>query len=257
MRWPSPPESVAALRDEREIGEADRAQELQPLDDFAADALGDEGFARREGEIDGRRERAVQRQRSEVGDREAADFDGQRFRPQALAAAGGAGRRGHEVHHVLAIAVAAGFVDAVAQVGKDAVKAGARRFVLGRAVDQDVLMLRRQVFERRLQVDAVAVGGQVDEPEQVLRGGARAQPAIEQRLRPVGDDFGGIEIVERAEAVALGAGAKGGVEVKLRGSSLGTSRPQSGQAMEDENNLLFAVGEWRSAPGRWPSAALW
>ena len=167
---------------EREIVEADGAEEFKALDDLAADALGDEGFARGEGEVDGGGERAVEREGGEVGDGEAADLDGERLGAQALAAADGAGRRGHEVHHVLAIAVAAGLVDGVAQVGEDAVEAGARRFAFGRAVDEDVLLLGRQVFEGSLEVDLVAVGGEMDELEQVLRGGAGAKAAVEQRL---------------------------------------------------------------------------
>ena len=114
------------------------------------------------------------------------------------------------------------------------------RFAFGRAVDQDVLLLGGQVFEGTLEVDLVAVGGEVDELEQILRGGAGAEAAVEQGLGPVGDDLGGVEVVERAEAVALRAGAEGGVEVKLRGSSLGTSRPQSGQAMEEEKSCSSA-----------------
>ena len=144
-------------------------------------------------QIDGRRERAVERQSGEVGNGQAADLDGQRLRAQTLAAADRAGRRRHEAHHVFAIAVAARLFDGVAQVGENAVEAGARRFALGRAVDQDVLLLGRQIFKGSLQVDLVAVGGQLDELEQVLRGRAGAEPAIEQRLRPVGDDFGGVE----------------------------------------------------------------
>ncbi len=102
---------------EREVVQADGAEELEALDDFAADAFGDEGFARGEVEIDGGGEGAVERKRGEVGDGEAADFDGQRLGAQALAAADGAGRGGHEVHHVLAVAVAAGFFDGVAEIG--------------------------------------------------------------------------------------------------------------------------------------------
>ena len=90
----------------------------------------------------------------EVGDGEAVDFDGERLGAQALAAADGAGRGGHEGHHVLAVAVAAGFVDGVAEVVEDAVEAGARGFALGRSVDEDVLLLGRQVFEGLLEVDA-------------------------------------------------------------------------------------------------------
>ena len=96
---------------EREIVEADGAEEFEALDDLAADALGDQRLALGEVEVDGRRERAVERQGGEVGDGEAADLDGQRLRAQALAAADGAGRGRHEAHHVLAIAVAARLFD--------------------------------------------------------------------------------------------------------------------------------------------------
>ncbi len=228
---------------EREIVEADGAEEFEALDDFAADAFGNEGFARGEVELDGGGERAVERQRSEVGDGEAADFDGEGLGTQALAAAGGAGRGGHEVHHVLAIAVAARFVDGVAQIGEDAVEAGARGFALGRTVDQDVLLLGRQVFEGLLQIDVVAVGGEVDELEQVLRGGAGAEAAVEQRLGPVGDDLGRVEIVERAEAMALGAGAEGGVEGEAARLELGDVEAAIGAGHGGGEELFFAVGE--------------
>ncbi len=79
----------------------------------------------------------------------ASDSGRRRFPRQS-----GAGRGGHEVHHVLAIAVAAGLVDGVAQVGEDAVEAGARGFALGRSVDEDVLLLGRQIFEGLFEVDA-------------------------------------------------------------------------------------------------------
>jgi hypothetical protein len=76
---------------EREVGEADGAEEFEALDDLALDAVGDEGFARGEGEVDGGGERAVERQGGEVGDGEAADFDGEGLGAQALAAADGQG----------------------------------------------------------------------------------------------------------------------------------------------------------------------
>src|SRR5579863_4119214 len=49
----------------REIAESHRAKEFQPLLDLAADAIGDKSLARRELEVDGCRERAIQRQRGE------------------------------------------------------------------------------------------------------------------------------------------------------------------------------------------------
>ena len=102
---------------EREVVEADGAEEFEPLGDLAADALGHQRLALSKLEIDGRREGAVEREGGEVGDGEAADFDGERLGAQALAAADGAGRGRHEAHHVLAIAVAARVLDVVAEVG--------------------------------------------------------------------------------------------------------------------------------------------
>ena len=160
---------------ESEVSEADLAEEFEALDDFAADALGHECFAGGEAEVDGGGERAVEREGGEVGDGEAVDFDGERLGAQALAAAVGAGRSGHEVHHVLAVAVAAGFFNGITQEGEDAVEAGARGFALGWSVNQDVLLLGRQVFERRFEVDAVAVRGEINQPQQVLRGRNRGQ----------------------------------------------------------------------------------
>jgi hypothetical protein len=81
--------------------------------------------------------------------------------------------------------------------------------------------LGRAGLQRELEVDLVAVGGEVDELEQILRGGAGAEAAVEQGLGPVGDDLGGVEVVERAEAVALGAGAEGGVEAEAAGLEFG------------------------------------
>ena len=118
------------------VGEADGTEELQPLDDLAADAFGNERLARRETEVDGRRERAVERQRREVGNRQAANLDRQRLRAQALAAANRAGRRGHIAHHRFAVGIAARLFNAVAQKRQDAVKAGARSLAFGRPVDQ-------------------------------------------------------------------------------------------------------------------------
>ena len=62
---------------EREVVEADGAEEFKTLDDFAADAVGDERFARGEAELVGGGESAVERERGEVGDGEAVDFDGE------------------------------------------------------------------------------------------------------------------------------------------------------------------------------------
>ena len=141
---------------ERKVVEADGAEKFEALGDLAAEALGDEGLALGELQVDGGRERAIEREGGEVGDGKAADLDGERLRAQALAAAHRAGHGRHVAHHVLAIAVAAGFFHVVAQVGEDAVEAGARRLAFGRAVDQNVLLLWRQIFKGNFKVDLVA-----------------------------------------------------------------------------------------------------
>ena len=96
----------------------------------------------------------------------------------------------------------------------------------------------------RLQIDVVPVGGKVDEPDQVLRGRTRAKPAIEQRLRPVGDDLGGIEIVKRAQAVALGAGPEGGVEREAARLELGNVQSAIGAGHGGRKQLFL---EWGAA----------
>jgi len=90
---------------ERKVRQPDGAEKLQPLGNLMADALCHQSLARGELEVDGRRERAVERQGGEVGDGEATDLDRQRLRAQALAAADWAGRGRHISHHRLAVAI--------------------------------------------------------------------------------------------------------------------------------------------------------
>ena len=48
-------------------------------------------------------------------------------------------------------------------------KAGARSLIFGRTVDQYVLLARGQIFEGLFKIDVVAIGGQMDELEEILR----------------------------------------------------------------------------------------
>src|SRR5581483_9596436 len=94
----------------------------------------------------------------------------------------------------------------------DAVEAGTRSFALRGTVDEDVLLFWRQILEGSFEVDLVPVGCKLNELEEVLRRRAGAEATVEQRLGPIGDHLGWIEVVERAEAVALGTCSEGGVE---------------------------------------------
>ena len=82
----------------------------------------------------------------------------------------------------------------------------------GFAVEQQVLNLLGKFLEGRGEIEAVRLGHQPQTVNQILRRRAWAQAAIEQRLRPIDDDFGGIEIVAAAESVAFRAGSIGAVE---------------------------------------------
>ena len=64
------------------------------------------------------------------------------------------------------------------------------------------------------EVNLIAVCGQVNQFEQVLRCGAWTEASIEQRLRPIVDDLGRVEIVERAQAVAFRTCAERRVETE-------------------------------------------
>ncbi len=228
---------------QREIAEADCAQEFEPLGNLPANALGNEAFACAEGQVDGCRERAVQGQRGKVRNGEAAHLHGKRLRAQTPPATGRAGRGGHEVHHVFAIALAARLGDGIAQIGQDAVETCAGRFALGRTIDKDVLLLGRQVLEGDRQIDLVAIGCELDEFEEILRGRARAQSAVEQRLVPVCDDFGWVEIVERAQTVTFRAGAKGGVEAEAARLQLGHVEAAVRAGHRRGEELFVATGE--------------
>src|SRR5260370_30183334 len=53
----------------------------------------------------------------------------------------------------------------------------------------------------------VGIGGEFQSALEVSGAGARAETSIKKRARPVHDDLGGIEIVFRAEAMAIRARA--------------------------------------------------
>ena len=82
------------------------------------------------------------------------------------------------------------------------------------AVEQQVLNLLRKLLEGRAQVNAIRIRRDLQHVNQILRRRARPQSALEQRLRPIGDHLGGIEIITAAETVTLGAGSIGAVKRK-------------------------------------------
>ena len=130
-------------------------------------------------------------------------------------------RRGHVLHHVLAIALALGVLQRVAQPRDHAVEAGPANLLARRPIEQQVLLRLGQVGERLLQLDAVLLRRQLDHAQQVLRGRARPHRAIQQRLRPVGDRLRRVKVVDRAQPVALRARTVAGVEAEAARLQLG------------------------------------
>ena len=216
-----------------EIAETDGQQKIEALGDLFQRPAGNLSLARRELRqdlVDGGARRA-QRQRREIRDGPSGQLHGQRFRTQALAVANGAQRGGHVLRHPLAIRVGVGFLKVALQEFQNAgeAKALVRAFLLvgaGRlllrelfirrriAVQQEILDAWRKLLERRLEVEAVSVGGQLQRALEHRGAGAGSQAAIEQRPRPVDDDARRIEIVFRAETVASGTRAVRRIEAE-------------------------------------------
>ena len=72
--------------------------------------------------------------------------------------------------------------------------------------------LVRQLLEGSAEVESVCGRGDVQHVLQVLRSRSRSETTFQQRLGPVHDDLGGIELVPAPKAVALGASAIRAVE---------------------------------------------
>ena len=234
---------------ERKITEAHSSQKLQPLDYLFANPLRDQRLARRKLQLSRRCQRPVQRKRREIADRQPADFHSKRLWPQPLTPARRANRRRHEVHHVFAIAVALGVLHPIAQKRQNAVKPGLRSLGARRTVDQNMLLLVRQLLERGLQVDLIPRRRNVNELDQILRSRSRPQSAIQQRLRPIRNHLGRVEIVKRPKPMALRASAKRRVEAETPRLQLGYIQTAVRASHRGRKKLLFLLGTRRRRTG--------
>ena len=82
----------------------------------------------------------------------------------------------------------------------------------------------------------------MNEPEEVLRGRTRPEGAIQQRLGPVGDDLGRVEVVDAAQAVAFRTCAVGAVEGEAARLELGNVEPAIGARHGRGVELLVPAG---------------
>src|SRR5262249_51706722 len=151
--------------------------------------------------------RARDGQSREVGDGESIDLYRQALRSQPLALANRACGRGHESKQPFAIALGRRFFQILFEEAEHTAKTEARRLLLVRSVEEQVLDLWGELFKRSRKIDLVSRGNDLHHPPQVGRAGTRTQRAVEQWFRPIDDDLGWIKVILAAQAVAFGASA--------------------------------------------------
>ena len=216
---------------EREVVEADVDHEAQALPDLLDDGAGDEELALVEVEPLEEGEAVAARHGADLVDVLVADRHGEKLGLEPRPVAGRAGHladvllevRLHGLRRRLLVLVKEDLADArvrrepvrVAAVARDVVDADLRG---AEAVEKDVLRLLGQVRPGGLvrDADVFADGGEdlrvvVRVPEEA------AEDAFGDREGRVLDEGGGVDDLAEAEAVAVGAGAVGGVEGEVAG----------------------------------------
>src|SRR5467141_275125 len=210
---------------ERQIVEADVVEEVEPRDDLVDDFLGDGLLAAFELELAEEFERLLQGEPAHLVDRAVVDLDVPRFRAKPRPPAGGAGLGVQVFRELLAHHQGIGLLVAALEAGQDALEGvlfhdraaalaqvGERDFLL-RAVEHERLDRLGEFLERRLDVEPEMRGEAREhlEIELVAPVPALDRAAGEAQAR-VRDHAPGIEEADRAQAVALRAGAHGIVE---------------------------------------------
>ena len=118
----------------------------------------------------------------------------------------------------------------------------------GRAVEEQVLLGLESSRRGCLRLILYLSAASLMRLEEVLRAGAGAHGAVEQGLGPVGDGLGGVEVVDAAEAVALGAGAVVGVEGEAARLELGdvdaAVRGRPWRRSRGSRSARAAAGSW-------------
>ena len=181
------------------------------------------------------------------------DRDGQRRRLQAGAVAGRARHEPHVALVLLARVLAVAALVAPLDPRDDAlvlggVRAGAAVAVLvldGHlavdAVQDDLLLLGRELLPRGVHVDLVGLGDRLEHPREVLRVGAapRGDRAVGDRHLDVGDQQLGVDLERRAEPVARDARAVRRVEREVARRRLVVARAAhgTGQVLAERQRL--------------------
>ena len=194
---------------EGEVLETDVGEKAQALPDLFEHATGDLRVPLREGQGVEELPRGLDGEAHDVRDGPPRDLDGQRLRPEARALARGAVAQGHVVLQLLPDLRGQRLLVAPLEDGHGALEAVARL-----AVQDDVAGLPGQLSPGGLEIELVAPGQDL---ERLLEGrAARARPrhqrAFLERAVGVRRHEGGIDLVARPDAAAIGAGPVGIVE---------------------------------------------
>src|SRR5690554_2926068 len=215
---------------EGEVVETDVLEEAKARGDLAQDRLRHLVGGPAELELGEERAPLEHGEGGELGDVAVGDGDRQHLGLVAAALARRAGHEGHELLEPLACEVARGLLQAALEVRDHALEVGLEAHRLAPAARVDDLdrlvgavqdgaaRLLGQLLPRGLQVEAHVVGErpQAVPVEDLAALGAGAGPgsdrALRYRQRVVGDDEVGVELLQEAEARAVGAGAVGRVE---------------------------------------------
>src|SRR5277367_286834 len=249
---------------QREIVEADVAEELQPVADLLQDALRDLVAlgVERARQVARPGDRRLHRKRRDLADVLAVDLHGERLRLQAIAVAGLAGRRCHVTLDFLARPLALGFLVAPLEILDHALE-GFPHLVSAQAVviGETHLLVAGAVEDRCARHFGQFAPGLVEPkfvvPAERLQGleiigRARFRPggdgALAQRQARVGNDERGVDREMAPEAAAGGTGAKRVVEREQPGFDF-RDREAGDRAGEfgGEENLVgrVASSEWR------------
>ncbi len=247
---------------QREIVEADVAEEGQAVADLLQDALRDlvalgveflRQFARPG-------DRRLDRKRRDLADMLAVDLHRERLRLQAIAVAGLAGRRGHVTLDFLARPLALGFLVAPLEILDHALEGfahlisaqpvviGETHLLVAGAVEDHGARLLGQFAPGLVEPEFVVLAERLQGLE--IIGRARFRPrgdgALAQAQARVGNDERGVDRQVAPEAAAGGAGAKRVVEreqprLDLRDRE---TRDRAGEFGREENGRM-ASSEWR------------
>ena len=201
---------------QRQIVEADVAQEGEPVDDLLQDAVGDLvalGVELRRQAL-GPFDRRADREQAHLADVLAVDLDRQRLGLEAKAVAGLARRRGHVALDLLARPLAFGLAVAALEIGDhplerllhfvsaQAVVIGHADFFLARAVQDHPSRLRRQFAPRAVEAELVMPRQRLERLQVIGRArlGPRRDRALAQGQLRIGDDERIVDPEFRAQA---------------------------------------------------------